>query len=89
MSRGTTHLAILLLNILASQAAFPFSACWLSSPGSMRDADKIPYNCNLNPLYLIEKIRKTVDGHWFGAILAYSLSSYFCQLGGGGDLLFQ
>jgi hypothetical protein len=32
---------------------------------------------------LIEKIRKTVDGHWFGAILAYSLSSYFCQLGAG------
>jgi signal transduction histidine kinase len=54
--------------------------------------DRIPYNRNLNTLYLIEKLVllaslayswsrssrswKSVYGHWFGATLAYSLSSF-------------
>lgn len=54
--------------------------------------DKILYNRNLNILYLVEKIVllvglayawtrssrpwRTVYGHWFGASLTYSLSSY-------------
>ena len=54
--------------------------------------DRIPYNRNLNALYLIEKIVllaslayswmrssrrwRTIYGHWFGATLTYSLSSF-------------
>jgi signal transduction histidine kinase len=58
--------------------------------------DRIIYNRNLNALYLAEKIVllvslayawtrsspgwKTVYGHWFGATLTYSLSSYIANL---------
>ncbi|HEX6502741.1 MAG TPA: ATP-binding protein [Terriglobales bacterium] len=67
--------------------------------------DKVPYNRNLNALYLIEKIVllislayawtrssrawKTVYGHWFGASLAYSLSSYIANWALGKEIYYS
>jgi signal transduction histidine kinase len=61
-------------------------------PWQYASPDRILYNRNLNALYLIEKVVllaslgyswtrssklwKSVYGHWFGATLAYSLSSF-------------
>lgn len=61
-------------------------------PWQYASPDRIAYNHNLNALYLVEKIVlliglavswmrssrawKLVYGHWFGATLLYSLSSY-------------
>ncbi|HVO60430.1 MAG TPA: ATP-binding protein [Terriglobales bacterium] len=61
-------------------------------PWQYASPDRIPYNRNLNALYLVEKVVllaglayswtrssrrwRVVYGHWFGATLAYSLSSF-------------
>lgn len=61
-------------------------------PWQYASPDPLPYNRNLNALYLVEKLVlltslayswtrssrrwKMVYGHWFGATLAYSLSSF-------------
>jgi signal transduction histidine kinase len=61
-------------------------------PWQYASPDPVPYNRNVNALYLIEKVVllaglayswtrssrrwKTVYGHWFGATLVYSLGSF-------------
>jgi signal transduction histidine kinase len=67
--------------------------------------DKVPYNHNLNALYLIEKIVllaglayawtrssrawKTVYGHWLAASLTYSLSSYIANSAVGKETYYS
>ncbi len=67
--------------------------------------NRIPYNRNLNLLYLIEKIVllislayawtrgtrtwKTVYGHWFGAGLTYSLSSFVANWALGRQIYYS
>jgi signal transduction histidine kinase len=74
-------------------------------PWQYATPDLTPYNRNLNALYLIEKLVllaalayswtrssrhwKRVYGHWFGATLAYSLSSFAANWALGKQLYYS